>query len=287
MSQIKIKDIDMKNLENLEGLCIPDELSDDPMFVEGNQLWKKWMRKNLEKYGSIGKIAYMDSEIVGAIQYIPKIEQKVVEIKCNFAREDRRDQGTREALLKETIEEFERSKIYFEGEKAKALITYPFHGPRKDLRKRDFYLKNGFKQVSEDEDLLYYPLIDGYEIFVEGEDIPIKNEDKDKAMIFCNSSCPYSIKEMNEALEELRRLDDEIPIKIIVPFEETEELSHIFSMPVCLVIKEKIIGYSFLDKEKFSEEVKKALPLRELLVESKSERNSTTGRMCEKEIFQD
>ncbi len=284
MSQIKIKDINIENVENLEGLCIPDELSDDPMFVEGNELWKKWMRKNLEKYGSIGKIAYRDSKIVGAIQYIPKIERKVVEIKCNFAREDRRDQGIRESLLKETIEEFERSKIYFEGEKAKALITYPFHGPREDLRKREFYLKNGFKQVSEDEDILYYPLIDGYDMFVEGKNIPIENEDEDKAMIFCNASCPYSIKEMTEVLEELRRLDDEIPIKIIVPFEETEELSHIFSMPVCLVINEKIIGYSLLDKEKFSEEVKKALLSRELLAEPRSERNPSTGRICEKEI---
>jgi len=271
LSQIKIKDIDRKNLEELEGLCIPDDFSDDPIFVEGSQLWKRWMRKNLDKYGSIGKIAYLDSEIVGAIQYIPKIKQKVVEIKCNFAREDRRYQDIRETLLEETIKEFGRSKIYFEGEKAKALITYPFHGPREDLKKKEFYLKNGFKRVSEQDDLLYYPLRDGYEILVEPRHIPVENSDKDKAMILCNSSCPYCIRDTMEALKELRRLNTEIPVKIIVPFEETEELSHIFSMPVCLVINEKIIGYSILEDEEFVHEVQKALS--PVILRSRSEKD--------------
>lgn len=265
--KIRIEDIDGENLDELEGLCIPQEKLDDPLFIEGNQLWRKWMKENLRKYGTVGKLAYLDSEIVGSIQYIPKIKQRVVEIKCDFVLEEGKEHGIREALLKETVKEFERPKPYFGGKRARALITYPFPGPRYDVKKSEFYRENGFRQVSDDYHLLYYPLKEDYEIVLEPRNIPVEDSDKGKALIFCNSSCPYCVKEMMETLKELRKLDADIPVKIIVPFEETEELSHVFSMPICLAINEKTIEYSLLGNERFVDEVKKVLMSERLIRE--------------------
>jgi len=260
--QIKIKDIDENILENLEGLCIPEEKLDDPFFVEGNFLWKRWITKNMSKFGSIGKVAYLDSEIVGMIQYLPKPDQKVVEIKCTFVKEDKRGMGIRNSLLKETIEEFQRSKRYFEHQSAKALVTLPYPSP-KPIENSDFYKEYGFEQLSDDhKHLLYYPLTEDYlvdESILEEPNLPIDELDKDKALILCNSHCPYCVEEMMETFKQLRKLNSEIPVKLVVPFEEPEEFIHAFSMPLCVVINGESIGFSIMENEDFLERMKEIL----------------------------
>ncbi len=260
--QIKIEDIDENILENLEGLCVPEEKLDDPFFMEGNFLWKKWATKNMSKFGSIGKVVYLDSEIVGMIQYLPKPEHKIVEIKCTFVEKDKRDMGIRKALLKEIIKEFEKPKSYFDDEKAKALVTLPYPSP-KPIENADFYKANGFKQLSNDhKHLLYYPLIEdytGYESILEQPNLPIDELDKDKALILCNSHCPYCVEEMMETFKQLRKLNADIPVKLVVPFEEPEEFARAFSMPLCVVINGESIGFSILENEEFLKRMRDAL----------------------------
>ncbi|MBS3789458.1 MAG: hypothetical protein KGY66_00895 [Candidatus Thermoplasmatota archaeon] len=277
--QIKIEDIGGNILDDLEGLCVPEEKIDDPYFVEGNFLWKRWMLKNIKKYGSVGKVAYLDSKIVGMIQYIPKTEQKIVEIKCTFVKKEKKDMNIRESLLKETIKEFEQPKQYFENERARALITltHPFPRP---IDNAEIYKENGFKQLSKThkyhEYLLYYPLNEDYTAYdslIESTDLPIDELDKNKALILCNSHCPYCIEEMMETFNELRKLDSNIPIKLIVPFEEPEEFTSIFSMPLCVVINGKSIGFSLLDNEEFIESMRKTLKSTGDLVDQKIKAN--------------
>lgn len=262
-NQIKIEDIDENILEDLECLCIPEEKLDDPFFVEGNFLWKKWVIKNMSKFGSIGKVAYLDSEKVGMIQYIPKPEQRVVEIKCTFVKKDKRGLGIRNSLLKETMKEFERPKRYFEHQTAKALVTLPYPSP-KPIENADFYKANGFKKLSEDhKHLLYYPLTDEFTesdfLTEESTNLPIYELDKNKALILCNSHCPYCVEEMMEAFKQLRKLDTNMPIKLVVSFEEPKEFTRVFSMPLCVVINGESIGFSLMENEDFLKRMREAL----------------------------
>lgn len=261
-NQIEIIDIDKDVFEELEGLCIPEEKLDDPFFIEGNFLWKNWIVQNMKKFGSIGKVAYLDSEIVGMIQYIPKPEQKLVEIKCTFVKKDKRRNGIRKSLLKKTIEEFEKPKKYFEYERAKALVTLTYPSPR-PIENADFYKKHGFKQLSvKNKNLLYFPLVEdstGLKYIIKSTDLPIEELDKNKALILCNTHCPYCVEEMIETFKELRKLDSNIPVKLVVPFEEPEVFSHVFSMPLCVIINGESIGFSIIENEKFLERMEEVL----------------------------
>ncbi len=261
---IKIANISEKNLDELEGLCIPEDELDNPLFIEGKSLWKRWMKKNLEIYDSIGKLAYIDSILSGSIHYIPKPNEKVVEIKCIYAKENEYNGEIKQALLNETIKEFQRFKSYFDHEPARALVTYAFPVP-KSTGELDFYSRNGFEQVSEgDKYFLYYPLRKDCVYIPKPNTLPIGSTDKDKVLIYCNSSCPYCVKEMMEILDEVRKLNNISPTKIVVPFEETQELSHIFSMPTCVVINDHVIEYSLMEYDDFVRSLEELIMSQEL-----------------------
>ncbi len=238
-------------------------------MVEGVQLWKKWIRGNLKRYGSVGKIAFLDGEILGSIQYVPKPGQAVAEIKCLSVKED--DDSIKQALLKAAIDHFEESKPYFKGEKPKALVTFPDLFPR-SIENKKFYEKNGFKGVQNSDGLLHYPLREEQVSTIEPLEIPVvKRTDENKALILCNSSCPYCVEETMEVLEDLRELNTEVPVKIIVPFEDTKKLTEIFSMPTSVVINGEVIWYPLLEKEEFKECIREKLRQEEL-VETSSDK---------------
>lgn len=276
-NQIEIEDIDRDILEELEGLWVPEEKLNDPFFIEGNFLWKRWMDKIMDEFRSIGKVAYLDSKIVGMIQYLPKPEQKVVEIKSVFVEEGEKDIVIRKSLLEETIREFKRPKGYFGDERAKALVTLYDSSPS-SIENTEFYKKYGFKQLSSDYDnVLYYPLTEDhteYGVMIERSDMHIDELEKNKALILCNPHSPYCVEEMINLLEELRKLNAEIPVKLVVPFEEPDEFNPVFSMPLSLMINGKHIGFSILDDENFLDRMKEALDPRSELVENMIEPNS-------------
>ncbi len=256
---IKVVNIDKYNLEELEGLCIPDNKLDDPLFIEGNMLWKQWIRKNLNKYNSIGKIAYQGSGVVGSIHYIPKPKQKVVEIKCLFVKENGEEEEIKNILLKNTINDFKSSKIYFGNEPALGLVTYTFPFQRYSGQ-AEFFKENGFEQVSEENPyLLYYPINGDFDPELEYADFPVDDSDKDKVLILCNASCPFCVKDTIETLDKLRKLNMNMSLKIKIPFEETEELTHVYSMPTCIVINDKVVEFSIMDSDKFLKEIKEAI----------------------------
>ncbi len=263
MKEIEIKELDLESLKKIDCLCIPKEELNDPVYIEGRHLWKEWIVENLKKYDSVGKIASLDSDILGYIQYIPKPIQSVVEIKCIYASKDERKEWIKERLLKTTIEEFEKTKPYFDDEKAKALVVYPYPVP-KGRDEGDFFMKNDFKVSSKDKNLLFFPLKENFEPVSEKLESRIQPESRNKALIYCNASCPYCVKEMTDALQLIREVDTDIPVKIIVPFEKTERLNESFSMPTSVVINDELIRFPLLDDENFLKKLKDKLDLKKL-----------------------
>jgi len=53
VEKLEIKDVNKEVVEDLIYLCIPPDKKDDPFFIEGAKVKRRWANKALEKYGSI------------------------------------------------------------------------------------------------------------------------------------------------------------------------------------------------------------------------------------------
>lgn len=270
MKKIEIKDLDFDLLEYIESIHLPEEKLNDPVYIEGNHLWQEWMKENLKKYGSVGKIAISDSEFLGYIQYIPKPSQAVVEIKTISTKKGDREELSKKRLLESTLDEFKDEKDYFDGQKARALMVFTLSNDETS-QERDFFIENNFEVSPSDENLLFYQLDEDFEVTSDNLEPPLQTENKDKVLIFCNASSPHCVKEMMDALDLIRDINAEVPVKIIVPFDKTEKLNEIFSMPISILVNDELIRFSLLEDEKFMEKLNDTLNFENMNTEENRE----------------
>lgn len=257
--KLEIRDISLENIDHLISLCIPSDRKDEPSFIEGINVKKKWATQVIKKYGSIAKLAYLNSKPVGLIQYQPIPEEMLTEIMCIFIPEkENLRKGIGKSLLRALIQEMKKPKPAFNNEVPLALVTWAFQVPGR-YPQHEFYKRMGFKRVrGGDPFLLYYPLKKGYVYHPEEEKFISQEEDEGKALIFYDPSCPFSIYFSEKIKESLREVAPNIPIRMINKFEEQEEVKKRGKVPFCEV-NGKPIETFFMDKENFQKEVKNAL----------------------------
>lgn len=222
---LEIKDVGLEDIDSLNKLCVPPEKRNDELFIEGMKVKERWARKVMEVYGSIAKIAYLNSEPIGLIQYEPKVEEKIVEISCIFVpHEEYQRRGVGRALLQALMEDVGKPLKIFNYEPPLALVTWAFDVPG-FYPQSEFYLKMGFRRVEGgDPNLLYYPLREGYVYRpLRGEFTPLK-EDLGKALIFYSPSCPFCMYFSEYIKRYIREVVPEMPIRTINMFEEAEEV---------------------------------------------------------------
>jgi len=255
---LEIRDVNLKNADDLINLCIPPERRNDPLFIEGIRTKKRWITQAIEKYGSIAKLAYINSKPVGLIQYRYNLGERLVEIDCIFVPEEKYlRRGIGRSLLNALIEDVKKREARGEGPFL-ALVTWAFQVPGL-YPQHEFYQKMGFKRVEEDNPfLLYYPLEEGYVHKVREKTFIPQKEDTGKALIFYDPSCPFCIYFSEKIKEAVREVAPEIPVRMINMFEEPEEVKKRGRVPHCAV-NGKPIETFFMDKENFQREVKKAL----------------------------
>ena len=193
------------------------------------------------------------------IQFLPKPDEKLIEITCIFVPEkENLRKGIGKMLLNALIEKAKESKPYFDNDTAFALITWAFQVPGR-FPQHEFYKRMGFKQVSKDRPfLLYYTLKQGYIYVPEDKEYIPQEEDKGKALIFYDPSCPFCIYFSEKIKETLREVAPYLPIRMINQFEEPEEVKKRGKVSSCIV-NQKLIESFFLDKENFQKEVAEAL----------------------------
>jgi len=256
---IDIKDSNVEDVEDLINLCIPPEKRENKLFVEGAKNKKRWAAQVIKKFGSCAKLAYLNKKLVGMIQYLPKPEEKLMEITCIFIPEkENLRKGIGKMLLNSLIEDARKPKPYFDDDSALALITWAFQVPGR-FPQHEFYKRMGFKQVNRDEPfLLYYPLKQGYTYTPEDKEYIPQEEDKDKALIFYDPSCPFCIYFSEKIKETLRQVAPHLPVRLINQFEEADEVKKRGKVPFCIV-NQRPIESLFLDKENFQKEVAEAL----------------------------
>ena len=114
MGRFEIRDVGLEEIDHLINLCIPPDRRDDPLFVEGMKEKRRWATRLIERYGSIAKLAYLDSKPVGLIQYQPIPEERLVEITCIFVPEEKNlRKGIGRSLLRSLMEEMRGPKPFF------------------------------------------------------------------------------------------------------------------------------------------------------------------------------
>ena len=259
MKNLVIKDVDFESIDDLVRLCIPQEKRGNPLYVRGMNVKKRWVTEVIRRFGSIAKLAYLDSKPVGLIQYQPNPEERVVMVDCIFVPEEANlRKGIGKALLKALIREMEKPKAAFNGGVPLALVTQTFEVPGR-YSQRDFFERMGFKRVKEDNPfLLYYPLEKGYVYQPREKGFTPQEEDLGKALIFYAPSCPFSIIFSERIKESISEIAPDLPIRMVNTFEEPEEVEKRGQVPA-LVVNGKPIKAFFMDKENFQKEVKKAL----------------------------
>lgn len=258
MDGFEIRDVDVQNIDDLINLCVPPDKRMDPLFIKGVEEKKRWALVMLKKFGSFAKIAYMENKPVGMIQFVPKIDEKVVEITCIFVPDKNyQRRGVGKKLLKELIDEMREPKEWFKNEPPLALVTHAFAVPG-FYPQHEFFTRMGFKRVREDNPfLLYYPMRENY-VYKPREDYIPQREDVGKVLIFYDASCPFCIY-FNEKIKNLiREVDPDIPIRIVNMLIEEEEVKKRGKVPFCIVNTHPI-KTSFFEKEKFQKEVKEAI----------------------------
>lgn len=257
--KLEIKNATLENLEHLINLCIPQDRKNDPLFLKGVEEKKRWGARAFQKYGAFAKIAYADSMPAGLIQYQPVQEEKIVNIDCIFVPEKENwRKGIGKALLRALMEDANKPSPIFNGDSALALVTWAFKVPER-YPQHEFYQKMGFKRVREDDPfLLYYPLKKGYVYRPKEKKYVAQEEDKGKALVFYDPSCPFSIYFSEKIKDSLREVVPNIQVRMINRFEEEEEVKKRGQAPACAV-NGKPIQTFFLDKENFQKEVKQAL----------------------------
>ncbi|MBS7608375.1 GNAT family N-acetyltransferase [Candidatus Bathyarchaeota archaeon] len=259
MEFCKIKDVEPEEIDVLINLCVPPERRAFPSFVEGAAVKRNWARKSIEMFGSIAKIAYLNDYPAGLIQYQPRIEEKILEITCIFVPEMRNQQrGVGKALLKALVEDARKPKPYFGDASPLALVTWAFGVPGY-YPQNMFYLKMGFKKAVENNPfLLYHPIKEGYVYQPKtGRYIP-QPEDKGKALIFYDPSCPFCMYFTEQIKAAISEVAPNLPIRTVNMFEEQDEVNKRGQVPLCAVNGKPVTTF-FLDKENFQREVIEAL----------------------------
>ncbi len=259
MERLEIRDVSVESIDDLIDLCIPPDKKDDPLFVEGMNAKKRWATQVIERYGSVAKLAYLDSKPVGLIQYQLNPEKRLVEISCIFVPEEENfRKGIGKSLLEALIEDMKEPKPAFNNRIPRAFVTWAFQVPGR-YPQHKFYQRMKFKRVIEDDPLLlYYPLKKGYVHRPEEKKFISQEEDRGKALIFYDPSCPFCIYFSENIKKSIREVAPNILIRMINNFEEPEEVKKRGQVPSCAV-NGKPIKTFFMDKENFQKEVKKAL----------------------------
>jgi GNAT superfamily N-acetyltransferase len=266
MTEITVRNVTEQNMDDLCWVCVFPCQRDDPDWVRGTADKRKWAAEVFAKWGSFAKVAYENDDPVGMIQYRPSPEEQIVSIDCVYVPVKRHwGKGIGSRLLGSLMDDVRKPMDWFDGKRPVALVTTAFRGGAgEQYTAREFFTREGFRQIGKDPDHLYYPLQPGFVY----NPIPRKevryvpqNEDKGKVVIIsgpdhCPATYPYFLKRMEKYIREIA---PGVSIRWIDSSEEPGEVKkRAVSVGDCTV-NARLIKSCVLDKDRFQEEVQTAL----------------------------
>lgn len=260
--KIRVENLQESNIEDLIYVC-SSKLLTDPIHQQGINLKRKWLREMLEKYGSCAKIAYYNERPAAQILFYPEEadvtkafrREGVLVIDCTYnPTSEAQKVGLATELLRSVIRDA-RQRMSCLGDKPCKFILARAFNTGALLPLSEFYSKNGFL-LSEERNLLYFPLDGGYEpASPVGEYEPLP-EDKNKAVIFYGPMCPFSYAFAKRAEAMIKEVAPDIKIEMINDWEKPGE--SIKRKNWWLIVNAKPIHTFFMETE-FKAEIKQAV----------------------------
>jgi GNAT superfamily N-acetyltransferase len=262
VEKLEIRNVNLETLDDLVNICVSPDRRHDPLLIIGMNAKKEWAAQVIKMYGSIAKLAYLNSKPVGMIQYTLNPEERLVEIKCIYVPEkENLGKGIGKSLLNALIEDMKKPKSVFKNDIPLAIVTSAFQVPG-EFSQHEFYLRMGFKKASEgDPFFLYYPLKKEYVPASKERKFIPQEEDYGKALIFFDPSCPFSAYFSEKIKESVKEVAPNVSIRIVDKFKDEEDVKKRGYAPYC-VVNGRSIETFFRDKEKFQKEVKQALEVK-------------------------
>ena len=243
-------DVNLHNLADFLALCRCNLEIRDHIFRISEKIRSKWAYEAVNRFGTIGKIAYIHENPVGFIQFIPDIKERALLITCILIpNPEDRGLGIGRRMVETLICDAAKPKDFFGGKGARTLITYP---PPVETSLEEFFEKMGFRHISPFSSILYYP-IERYMPQLKRRIYKPSSEEKNDIIVFYDPSCPvatYLSLRVGVLLKEITK-GMRIPIKMVNMLEKGD-LYTIF--PLCLV-KGKPIDITLEDEEAFRREV--------------------------------
>lgn len=266
MTEIAVRNVTGQNVDDLCLACVFPCQRDDPDWVRGAADKRKWAAQVLSKWGSFAKVAYENDDPAGMIQYRPSPEAQVVRIDCIYVPvRSHWGKGIGGRLLRSLMEDVQKPMHWFDGRPPLALVTTTFRGGAPEqYTAREFFTRNGFRQIGKDPDHLYYPLQPDFVYSpIPKKEVPYTPQDEDKGQVvivsgpnYCPATYPYFLKRMEQYVREIA---PGVSIRWIESSEEPEELKkRNVSVGDCIV-NARLIKSCVLEKDNFQEEVQTAL----------------------------
>jgi ribosomal protein S18 acetylase RimI-like enzyme len=176
MNNYKATPIKASHTEGLApmGIVIKDlseaNLNDHPCFKLGSeetvQKTKKWIRKVLEQFGPCVKVAYVDNEPVGMVQYAPmdilphvkniKAHETII-IHCIYVPDKKyQGKGIARSLIEKLIQDLQNPHPYLKGQRFKRIVALAGKNRQGPAGPIEFFHEMGFKDTKQisDEDVL-------------------------------------------------------------------------------------------------------------------------------------
>lgn len=231
--KISIVDLSDENVDEVLLVCPPTsaEMKSDVNVKKGMRIRKNWLLGLYREVGSCAKVAYLDDEPVGMIQYTPLHEipyfktkrRDVLYIHCIYVKRNVRNRGIGSMLLKSLIGDMKKPSELFEQRQCRLLSTTARE--RYGFTQVSFFKSKGFTETEGNKDArLVYSL--SKTNLKERLDIPrsepVTIQEQD-VRIFFNPSC-HMCKYMNENIKaNIREVNQTIEIKECNLWTHSEE----------------------------------------------------------------
>ena len=257
---IDVRDVNKENMDDIFRVCSRNKL-EEPLQKKGICIKREWLIEMTEKYGSISKISYYDSEPSAQILYYPEdalpyiqnSRSKVLIIECIYNSNPKaQGKGVATELLKKLLSEAERGLDCLEGKSPEFILVNAFN-TGEGITMEEFFLSKGFNKGKNE---LYYE-IDGKYYPREKIKYQAREEDKDKSIVFFNRNCEYSYPFAIRIKKELKNIDPDLPIEIIDIWGKPDEMA--IRGENLVIVNSKTIRSHIGNKEAFTREVKEAL----------------------------
>ena len=150
---IKVKPLTIENMDDEIVCCLGKKNFEGPTpwFAEGIKYKRNWLKRQIDKYGEVGKIAYKDGESVGFFEYVPgntaplifPDRDRCVYGSCYDVVTKERRKGVGSALVQSTLKEFTKPHPWFDNKPANSLKLIAFE--KSDWKPVEPFHKMNFK----------------------------------------------------------------------------------------------------------------------------------------------